>query len=201
LYRKGRLTVLSVLAAMLLMCLLMISRMDPNLFGALRAHGAIHDSIPRYWTPVYLFAALPPVLLLASLRGRVFIAGLLGLCALAGFSIYEVAWRMGVDQGHFREGRHDLATLSVDIPRGAVVYTPTYDKVLWSHTWIGTALEPKPAAQSMRRAVDNGFDTYLWLPPTPANQIVGFELALEAVGLKLVKADKKRRLYRVAPGA
>jgi hypothetical protein len=198
LYRTSLRSVALVLAATLLLCLLMVSRMDPNLFGALEARAAIHDSIPRYWTPVYLLAALPPLLLVGRLRGPALAGGSLALAALAGFSIYQVAWRMGhTDQRHLREAREDLASLSAHVPRDALVYTPNYDKVLWSHAFIGTALELKPAAKSMRRALDNGYDTYLWLPPKPDTQLEDFEDALEAVGLKLVKADRKLQFYRV----
>lgn len=197
LYRKSRLTIALVLAATLLACLLMISRMDPNLFGAVRGRGVIHDSIPRYWTPVYLFAALPPLLLLGRLRGPALIGGSLALCALAGLSINEVARRMDVDSGHLREERRDLAILSARIPRDAMVYTPNYDKVLWSHVQVGTALEPLPAAKSMRRAIDHGLDTYLWLPAKSRDEFDEFEAALQPLGLELVRVDKQLRFYRV----
>jgi len=104
---------------------------------------------------------------------------------------------MDLDSGHLREERRDLAVLSARIPRDAIVYTPNYDKVLWSHVQVGTALEPLPAAKSMRRALDNGLDTYLWLPAKSRDEFDAFEAALQPLGLELVRVDKQLRFYRV----
>lgn len=144
-----------------------LSRMDPDLNGAVERVGASHHSMPRYWAPVYLLATVPPVLFLSRLKNRwLFLVGALLLSGLALRSGYQIAKK---ERSSFIRMRAflDRSTAAVEplqrqVPDGAMVYSIGYDKILWPYWRIGTIDEPEPTAASMRRAVDTGHDVWVY---------------------------------------
>jgi hypothetical protein len=200
---RTRVTTALVLA---LLVLFMISRVDPNLFGLERPDGLVHDSIPRYWSPVYLLAGLPPLFFVARAKTRpLLVAGSLALGGLAAGSLFEVVWhnRQSVLQ-HRNLVERDQGWLSQIVelvPREAIIYTPTYDKVVWSRFIVATVDKPDKTARSMLRATENGFPVYVWVNPSFHSELRSFERALERHDLALLSIDRPLRLYRVVPVA
>jgi hypothetical protein len=186
------------LAAILLAIVFMLSRMDRGLFGAERPEGSMLDSIPRYWAPVYLFAALPPLLFVGRLRQRLpFAAGLVFLGALAIASINEVRLSFHHDQRVIAVSSNELASMSERLPQNAIVYTPSYDKVLWSHFLVADAEDPKKTARSMRRALERDYAVYFWLHPKLAFRVDEYKRALAKRGLGLERLTGYPAFYRV----
>lgn len=179
------------------------SRMDPDLAGAIDPAGMVHHSMPRYWSPIYLLAALPPILFLGYCQRRaLFVPGVVLLSALAIGNAYEIGKRevsslFKLHQFAQRWGR--LApSLSDKIPTTAMVYSATYDKVLWPYFRVGTMDEPEPTASSMRRAVDAGFEVFVFEPRFPRAQSLALERALRAKSLKFASIDR-RGIFSVTP--
>jgi len=188
------------LAALVLAVLFMLSRMDRGLYGGNRPEGLINDSVPRYWTPMYLFAGLPPLLLLGRVRGVApLVAGALLVAALSGASIHTVLERRLRDAGVLREEQRALSSLSSRLAKDDLVYTPAYDKVLWSHCLIADAEDPEKTAKSMTRAIRHHFSVFLWLSPRYMSHFDEFEDALQRRRLRLKKIDRKLHFYRVHP--
>jgi hypothetical protein len=184
-------------AAVVLMILFMLSRMDRGLFGAERPEGLMVDSIPRYWTPVYLFAALPPLLFVGRLRSPLpFRAGLVFLFALTLASVHELYARM-VHDNHARDAaRYELDDLTARLPHDAIVYSPVYDKVLWSRFSVADAENISKTGRSMRRALEREYPVYLWLPRAHDN-FRDYQRSFAKRGLELERMSGKLALYRV----
>jgi hypothetical protein len=89
---KSTLGRVSYAFGLLVVVCFMVSRIHPELFGAIGV-AMVHHSIPRYWAPVYLFATLPPVLFLGRIRKPgVLAVGAAVVCAVSvigGYAIYS----------------------------------------------------------------------------------------------------------------
>ena len=178
-----------------------LSHMDEDLAGAADPFGLVHHSMPRYWSPVYLLAAVPPLLFLGQCQTRkLYVAGVVLASALTLGNAYEIGKREGsslfkLDQFAQRWGRI-VPSLSDTIPSTAMVYSATHDKVLWPYWRVGTMAEPVPTARSMRRAIDAKIEVFIFEPRFPRTQSLPLQRALRARSLSIALIDR-RGIYRV----
>ena len=182
--------------ALLVLVGFMLSRMDETLFGASTEVSSLDHSIPRYWSPIYLLAALPPILFLARAGTRaVVIAGSAALIWLSAANAYDICagtrWSL-VDLKRFREKKTALLdSLVRTIPEGAIVYTATHDKVLWQKWRVGTIDQPAATAKSIRRAFKAGNEVFVFEPAYPPQELKALSRALRRRGLALDAAGKR----------
>jgi hypothetical protein len=190
------------LAAIVVVLCLAVTRLSDEVWGSKVSAGYVHHSVPRYLTPVYLLAALPPLLFLGRVRlGVTQIFGSALALLLAVRSGYEIC----VHQPDSLKYLHKLAatdkrTLDVlkdKLPARALVYTQSQDKVLWSRWKVGTVSEPERTAASMNRAIDAGLPVYVMQPRFGSGQLRGLERALRAKRISLTPLDSRRGLYRL----
>jgi len=192
--------VLYVLGIVVMVCF-MLSRMDEDLNGAAQALGMVHHSMPRYWSPVFLLAALPPLLFLGQCKpGRVFVVGTAFIGALALADGYQIYRKEGSSLLVLRtftvRWSSVVQALGEDIPSNAMVYSAMHDKVLWPYWRVGTMSEPEPTATSMRRAIDAKLPVFLFEPGLPRKRLVALERALKDKQLSVV-ALERRGTFRV----
>lgn len=189
-------------AGVLVVVCFIVSRISDDVFGGKLATGLVHHSTPRYFAPAYLFAALPPLLLLGRTSSRVvlFLGGALA-CAAAALGVYEVHTRQGASlvalRAQVRGDQRILTKLHGKIPKGAVVYTDTRDKILWSAWHVCTMGEPEPTAASMDRALASNLRVYVMEPRFSGGRYGPFGRALQARGLTFAKIDAGQGLYRL----
>jgi hypothetical protein len=187
--------------ALLVMFCFMLSRMDAGLFGASEKTSTVDHSMPRYWSPIYLLAALPPILLLAQAKRRALLAAgsllLFGFALANGYELYDgTRWSL-VGLRSYREKNSGVAlSLRTTLPEGAFVYTVTQDKVLWRKWRVGTIDAPRPTAKSMKRAVQAGLQVFTFEPYPKRRDFKKLERALRRQGLALDKL-RRRGLSRV----
>jgi len=191
-----------VFGILVLVCF-MISRMDDQLMGADQRVGQIHHSMPRYWTPVYLLAALPPILFLGRCQNR----WLLGLgvalaCSVSSLSGYELVTRqpsslvkLRAYSNRYEELIH--GPLSNEIPGDAWVYSATFDKILWSRWRVATFDQPDRTAASMNRAVNARLNVFLCEPKISRARLHALTRALLSHQLALVAVDPSTGVYYV----
>ncbi|HYQ14893.1 MAG TPA: hypothetical protein VEQ58_04025, partial [Polyangiaceae bacterium] len=188
-------------SALLVMVAFMMSRMDPNVHGAAEPVGLLHHSMPRYWSPIFLLAALPPILLVAQLKdARFFAAGALfifGLALTSGYEIYAGTKYSLQDLRSYRERSADVAdSLAKSVPSDAMVYTQTQDKMLWRRFRLGTVDAPERTAASIARVVTAGVRVFVFESRIKRNEIVALDRALGRHGLSAAKR-KTRGLFEV----
>jgi hypothetical protein len=188
------LKVLGVLAILLFT----VSRLQEGLYGAVIATGEVQHSVPRYLTPVYLIAVLPPVLFLGQCERRlVLIPGTVLLVALAltgGYGIVEPGLgSLRFVKEFVREKQVQFDILSRIIPPGAVVYTALDDKWLWSRWRLACIDKDDATATSIGRAMDAQLPVYLFMPPKH------LLVALKRRKLGLVRVDARRSVWRMTP--
>lgn len=199
--KKPRLPQLLFGLAIFVMVCFVLSRMDRDLNGAQEHFGQVHHSMPRYWSPVYLLATLTPVLFLGRSRRRsVFGIGSALLVALALTSGYEIYRRERYSQTTLRlygeRATRTLRSLQRRIPKGAMVYSGVYDKLLWPYWRVGTVSEPEPSATSIARAAKVGLPLFVFDPSLRGRQLRALERALHRCRLDLENAGEPG-LYRV----
>ncbi len=193
---------LCFIGGLTIVAMFLVSRMSPTLYGANESTGLVRHSIPRYWTPVYLFAALPPLLFLGRCRSDV-VLGVVATLAfgIAGIGLLEIYSRQpeSLTYLHDLNNRNDLALerLAQDIPESAIVYTVTQDKVLYTRWNVGLIREPDLTASSMQRASLSGLPVYVAQPGIGVAQLALLASALNKRGLTLVEVDGARGLYRL----
>jgi len=180
-------------AACAVAALFMISRMSADLYGGNDADSLLRHSVPRYWTPVYLVAAVPPLLFIMNARKDAHWAAAATLCAvlalLGARELYDQQPESLVDihayQADWRQQQVEWATA---IPADAVVYTDRLDKVLWSR-WEVASLpspgDPARLAASMRRTLDSGRTTYIIQNGWDRADVQALEAQLSARGLSV----------------
>lgn len=187
--------------ALLVLLGFMLSRIDPHLHGASDRDSMLHHSIPRYWTPVYLLAAVPPVVLVGGFSRRFAAsAGALFLILVALAGAYDISlgskWSL-VELRAFQTRSAELVeSLRAPIPKGAMVYTETQDKLLWRAWRLGTLDEPEPSAASIARAVEAKLDVFVFEPALRHREQLQLDRALGRRGLGLVRRGP-RGLWRV----
>lgn len=199
---KPRLSRLLYGLALLVMLAFMFSHMDPELAGAAEDLVEVHHSMPRYWAPIYLLAALPPLLFLGACRNRVVLNVGAGLVfALAVVSGYELVSRESLSlvelEDFTKRSQQSISSMKREVPEDAIVYSASYDKLLWSRWSVGTIDAPEPSARSVERAFATGRPVYVFDPSLKSARLRAFERALSRKQLDLVRR-RTRGLYRVA---
>ncbi|MEI9940722.1 MAG: hypothetical protein WDO69_26200 [Pseudomonadota bacterium] len=186
--------------AVLVVLVFLISRLQDGVFGAGLGQGEVHHSVPRYLAPVYLMAALPPLLFLGYCRRRaVFIPGALLVAVLAGAGCYEVGAHAMCSFTFLRRFVHSkegmLTRMSREIPASATVYTTFEDKWIWSRwrTWI--IEDPEASARSINRALDAKIKLFM-LEPSYNTQVKRVAAALRRRRISLVQIDRLG-VYRI----
>jgi hypothetical protein len=169
--------------ALLVMLCFMLSRMDPGIHGAADQAALVDHSMPRYWSPIYLLATLPPLVFLGYCRWRWLLAtGTVAVFALALVGGYDVYWGTKWSLAalhHYRERWSAISrSLAKVIPERAFVYSESHDKMLWRHFRVGTLGAPRPTATSMARAIAAGMDVFVYEPYLTGRGRVALERAL-----------------------
>jgi len=202
LLRRPRLQrALFALALLIVLCFV-LSHMDPDLNGAIEHRSLVHHSMPRYWSPVYLLAVLPPVLFLGECKSRaLLLVGALcvgGLAVAGGYEIYarEVYGLVGL-RDFTRRSARAVRLLERDVPQSAMLYSATHDKILWSRWRVGTIAEPEPTAQSLSRAAQAGLGVFVFEPGLKRAPYLRLDRALRRRQLTLVRGAEQG-LYRLA---
>jgi hypothetical protein len=192
---------LYALALAIMLCF-MLSHMDPTLAGASERVAWVHHSMPRYWSPLYLLAALPPILFLGYCKNRaVLIVGAVALCALAvsgGYHLYkQERWALANLHTYQRQCPRLLLVVKQRVPSNAMVYSATYDKILWPYWRLGTIGELEPTATSIHRATEAKINVFVYEPGLTRAQYLDLNRALNSRHLMLVKIHR-HGLFRVA---
>jgi hypothetical protein len=203
--RRSRWSRLAFVSAIVVAACFVLSRIGPDLNGASERVGLVHHSMPRYWSPVYLLAALTPVVALGRAPRRAVL--ILGSALLASFSLlggYEIYAREKYALSNLRDfaarSARSVRALEKRIPAGAMVYSATHDKILWPYWRVGTIDEPRPSARSLSRAAGSGLRLFVYEPALRGARRKQLERALRGKRLSLVAAGEKG-LYRVTAGA
>jgi hypothetical protein len=189
---------------MLLGVMLMLSRMGSEVFGAADEETTITHSVVRYWSPVYLFCSLPPLLFLTQLKrprliqAWALLVGALGLATVAQVAVYA---RHSLNAGHVgrRTQARWIQELKLLIPNNAVIFTDQHDKLTWSY-WMTSAFDRKTpielTVKSVVRVVAAGRDAYFWLKQAEAR---AFATELAHHGLRLTRRSDSLELFQVVP--
>lgn len=205
--RRGPAERVAVGAVVLIALCFCLSRIESGTFGSGRHVGFVSDSLPRYLSPVFLLASLPPVLALGEMKPRwLFALGALAVGVLAAGNLAQIVWVSPQSIVRHRE-QTETEQSWLDrlegglVPRNAVVYTPNLDKVLGSAYLVASYDddEPRSAAKSMQRATEHALPVYLWLRREEPRNLRALEHALAKRNLALVRIDRTLCLYRVDP--
>jgi hypothetical protein len=185
--------------ALLALLFMMISHVGATLFGASETTPLVQHSIPRYWTPLYLFAALPPLLLLGRARFRPAIAVGAVLACLLAWSSLDGIFRTQVTsfpglREQTRNGSRLLDRLSEQIPPDAIVYSVSRHGTLWTRFKMGLILENDATAASMGRCVRAGLPVYIYSPHFSPRKLAP---ALAKRRLKIITVDRRMSIFRV----
>ncbi len=193
-------------ALVFLLCVFFVyTRLHDDVFGGHERFGWAEHSVPRYLTPTYLFAALPPLLLLGRFRRKwLWIPGAVVACGVSVAGLYEIGVRQ--PSSFLFVNRfvplHEawLANLKREIPANAMVYTVTSDKLVWSNWRLGTIENLNLSAASMERAFDAGIQVFMLDPKyeNPSHRRLGQLLAKHKLVLNAV--DPRHGLYRLREG-
>ncbi len=187
-----------------LVCL-MASHVSGHVFGVADPTAMVNHSIPRYWAPVYLFAALPPILFLGHCRNRkVLVIGVAMTCVLAIDGVYEVFLHQPSSLSYLHDvscndGRLILA-LARRIPRGAMIYSSILDSVLWPRWRVGMLDEPEPTAASMSHAIEAHLPVFVVDPRFGRHRADRLGRALRSRHLVLIAVDSPHGIYRIEAG-
>jgi len=203
--RKPLLVRLAIGALVLVVIAFAISRMIPGLYGSMKGTPGVFHSIPRYMSPIYLFAALPPLLFLGGAkRGPYLYLGILLALVLATSGLYEITVR---EEGSFARLRPSMRSkalvlqqLELIIPGNSIVYSTSDDKSLWSRFRVGLISDPKPTADSINRALDAKIPVY-FVDFNLTSPVRGVLNQLRASGFTVVQALPRRHLFRVTRSA
>jgi len=200
---KARYLLALAVAIMAFFCL---SRMHDDLWGGSMKVGGVYHSVPRYLTPVYLLAALPPLLFLGQCKNRwLMIGGCLLASALAVGGGYEIWSHKPNSSFNFvrdfnTKKTAELGRLLKVLPEDAAVYTPREDIWTWPQGRIWTIDDPGPTAQSVERASKALNNVYLLIPSqTPQVKRLIVELARRRISLQKIGAIRGLHKVQRAP--
>ncbi len=199
----SRLSRVLVLGALLFAAFFVYTHLHNDVFGGQTPDALAEHSVPRYLSPIYLFVALPPLLLLGrSRQWFVLWPGVILCCLVSADAAYEIGVReptsFAAVADSVRTGRATLAVLTEKIPGQAMVYSARFDKLLWSRWRLGTiTANAEASAQSVSRALRSGLTVYVFEQHWRASSRQQFSLALARRRLALQTVDRRRGLFRV----
>lgn len=187
--------------AVLILAFFALSRMHDDLFGGAMNYGSVHHSVPRYLTPVYLLAALPPLLFLGQCKNHLLTIGGSVLVVVLGVGgcyqlFHEPNSSFGFLHDFVLRKNAELERVSGKIPPNAAVYTSKEDKWLWSRVRVWIIEDPETSAQSIERAARAKLELYVFEPSRTAafKQLVA-QLAKRRISL--ARVEPRGGLYRV----
>jgi hypothetical protein len=188
-----------------------LSRVAPGIFGAEESTAELRHSVTRYWTPVYLLAALVPLMLAMRDRRPFVWSAAATLCVVvACFGAYEI-YAGQPESLELRRAYHARMASQIDewrerLPDDALLYTVSFDKVLWSEwevAYIPRTEDQATTGESLERALDSGRDVYLVQTVWPADVAEGMSVELARRGLSLrqveARSDDVLRVTRAKP--
>jgi len=191
--RSGRGFLLSALVSMVLF---MVMRSDAIFFGATAKTPSLLHSMPRYWSFVYLFAAVPPLLFLADHRNRILrFAVMIMVIVLSVSSVAEVSKEnFGIDQD-LRSSQRIEKYFALRIPSDTIIYglaNMRFDKTFWPRWRVAVISTDKESiertATSMDRAIKHDIPVLL-IETSSRKQMDAFANALMKKGLILERFD------------
>jgi hypothetical protein len=192
-----------VLVAVLYAAFFAYTHFHNDVYGGQTPDAFPEHSVPRYLSPLYLFAAFPPLVFLSRCRRWfVFFPGVALCCVAVAAAGYEIGVReptsFAAEQDTVRTGSSTLRALTREIPSDAMVYSARFDKILWSQWRLGSiTTDAEPSAQSVSRAVAAGLNVYVfeqhWRPALRRQ----FVAALARRRLALGTVDARRSLFHV----
>jgi hypothetical protein len=185
--------------ALLTLLVVMAAHVDSTLFGANETTPLVQHSIPRYWAPLYLFASLPPILLLGRLRFRPAVAVGAVLGCLLSWSTLDGIFRTQTTsfpglRAQVRNGPQLLDALSKQIPADAIVYSVSRHGTLWPRFRMALIGENQPTAASMTRCVRAGLPVFIYSPHFSPRRL---ERLLSKKRLKIITVDRRMSIFRV----
>lgn len=188
-------------AAIAILAFFTLSRMHDDLFGGAMNYGSVHHSVPRYLTPVYLLASLPPLLFLGQCKHRLLTLGGSVFVAVLAIAGYAQLWREPNSSFVFLHDfvlkkSAELERFAQKIPEGAAVYTAKEDKWLWSRVKVWIIEDPTQTAQSIERAAQAKLELYVF-EPSRTKQFRQLVAELSKRNVSLTKVDPRSGLYRV----
>jgi hypothetical protein len=190
------------LVAILVVLCFLVSRLSDDVYGSKQLAGHVHHSIPRYLTPVYLLAALPPLLYFGRARVGVamgFTMVLAGILATRGG--YEIYVHEPDSLVYLRKlllsNVRALRAIRQSVPSDALVYSTSQDKVLFSRWDVGTIGDPKRTAASMMRAREAKVPVYVVQPRMGSRAQQKLERALKPLGFGLIPLNRKQGVYQL----
>ncbi|HET6615557.1 MAG TPA: hypothetical protein VFH62_06680 [Dehalococcoidia bacterium] len=194
------------LIALAVIAIFLVSRMTDGLYGARESEGLLRHSIPRYWSPVYLLAALPPLLYAARTKHEIVVGGIICGCMLLSVLGAREVYTLQPESMtylHELQARSEtrIAQLSGEIPDDAILYTMTEDKALWSRWRIGIVSDPDRTAASIDRSLRAGYSVYVVQGRMPAQVKAELESALSKRSLWLTTEDERLGIYRAGRAA
>jgi hypothetical protein len=206
LWRAKRPVVFSAAGVIAVAVLFMVSRTSADAFGGSDTDAVLRHSVPRYWAPIYLMAAVPPLLLIMrskDMRAWTGTAALCGVLALFGArELYKGQPESMVDIHNYEASwRGQIDDWRPWIPNDAVVYSGRLDKVLWSEWEIATFPQPFDAdrlASSVARTVRGGRRAFIVEPQWDPYERSALEMKLAAHGLTLAYVGA-HLVYEAAP--
>ena len=209
LYRAGRRSAALYAGVIGLAVLFMMSRMSGEVFGGSDPEALLRHSVPRYWAPVYMLAAIPPALFV--MRGReshAWVGAVATLCVvvapLGASELYSAQPESMTDLRQYQTAWEAQANrISPGIPQDAVVYTDRLDKVLWSRWEVASIPSPRDEAKlasSIARTVDSGRPVVVYAPTLADPDIVELNAMLAVHGLTLSDGPDDG-IYRVSSRA
>jgi hypothetical protein len=201
LLKRSRQSAALLVAAIAIMAFFALSRMHDDLFGGAMSYGSVHHSVPRYLTPVYLLAALPPLLFLGQCRNQVLSIGTGVLVVALAVTGYAQLWHEPNSSFNFlhdfvQKKSAELERLASKIPANAAVYTAKEDKWLWSRVKVWIIEDPTESAQSIERGAQAKFELYV-LEPSRTKQFKQLVAELAKRNISLAKVEARGGLYRV----
>lgn len=143
------------------------THISSDLFGADDDSALLRDSLTRYWSPVYLLAAIAPLVFVMRARREWAGVAVVLVVAILGARTLWSGQPESVTSMHslYSERAAEVEAWRTQIPPQALVYTMNLDKLLWSR-WDTATIPTSPddqqaAADSMSGVLKGGRPVYI----------------------------------------
>ena len=202
LIRAGKRRALGYAAVAMIGVLFVLTHVSPDIYGAGDDVGLLRHSVTRYWTPVYLLAAIAPLALIMRAKREWVGIGLLVVVAALGSRTILRGQPETIEsmRSLYEQRSAEVAQWQTIVPPDAVVFSVNLDKLVWSR-WdtatISTDPDQAPTADAAARLIAGGHPVYvtqIGLPDRLRTQLAG---AMTERGLVLEALPADPALYRV----